>query len=46
VAFQLLVMTCPLGSVNTSDQPLTVVLPVLAMMMFVVKPVGHVLWKL
>src|SRR5690349_2245713 len=34
-------MVCPLGRVNTSDQPLIVVGPVLVIVMFSVRPVFH-----
>ncbi len=43
VAFHPLVIVCPLGSVNTSDQSLIVELPLLVMVMFAVSPVFHAL---
>jgi hypothetical protein len=43
VAFQPLVMTCPAGRVNTSDQPSIVALPLLVIVMEAVSPVFQAL---
>ncbi len=43
VAFQPLVIACPLGSVNARAQPLIAAVPLLAMVMLAVRPVFQAL---